>query len=424
MLNFNAIKTIFTNPKFLKIFLFGIVSGMPFAILFTTIVGWLNDFNIDFTTVALIATARTPYSLKILWSPFIDYFTIPILGRFLGNRRSWMLLTSVGIASILYYMSFITPNADNFNQLWALSVLIGFLAATYDIAYDALRIEMLDKSEQAIGIAHTGLAYRIGVILTGAVALKCAHDYGWQNTFIFLSSLFVIGAFFSLLITTEIKPITAKENFFQSTYLSFKDLLSKDYIFLILFTIIIYKFGDAMLSFSGMKFYTVVGFSKEEIAYVVKICGLIAAIVGSYAGAIIMSKYGSFKGLIICGIAQMATNLGYIWLHHAGHSIPVFLITNICENFTAGMGGAALGGYISTLCNIKFAANHFALLSSCATLMNNTLTATSGKLIEWMGWDIYFVFTAVISTPSLAMLYFLNKKLGNQTVANEDNSRH
>jgi PAT family beta-lactamase induction signal transducer AmpG len=414
------ILTIITNPRFFKVFLLGIFSGMPFAILYTTIIAWLNDFKIDFTTVAMLATAaRAPYSLKFLWSPLIDYFTLPILGKFLGNRRSWMFLTSLGIAGILYYMSTVIPDLNNLNRLWVLSVAIGFLAATYDIAYDALRIEILNKDEQAIAIAHVTLAYRVGIIFTGAGALKCAHYYGWHITFAALSSLFILGALASVLIRTSTTPLQNKSDFFQSTYSSLKDLLSKQHILLILLTIIIYKLGDAMLAMVGLKFYTVIGFSLDEIANVVKIGGLIATILGSYAGGIIMMRIGQFKGLMICGIAQMLTNLGYIWLHHAGHDINVFLITNICENFTGGMGAAALGGYISTLCNVRFAANQFALLSSCTTLMNNSITATSGKLVALMGWDKYFIFTAVISLPSLFMIYFLNKKLQ----PNESDSR-
>jgi PAT family beta-lactamase induction signal transducer AmpG len=413
------ILTILTNIRFFKIFILGITSGMPFAILYTTIIAWLNDFNLDFKTVTLLATARTPYSLKFLWSPIMDYYSIPILGNLLGKRRSWMLLSSMVIASILYYLSTITPTSVSFHHLWFMSVIIGFCAATYDIAYDALRIEMLQKDEQALGVAHTTLAFRIGIILTGAVALGCVDHYGWRITFLYLTWLFIIGSLLSVLIKTQINPenIAPQQqhvtinSFWRSTKESFIDVIGQKYSLIILSIIVIYKLGDAMLAFVGMKFYTVVGFSLTEISFVVKTCGLIATIAGSYAGALIVNRVGQLKGLITCGIMQMATNLGYIWLHHAGHDINVFLITNICENFTGGMGAAALGGYISSLCNIKFAANQFALLSSCATFMNNTLTATSGKLVEQMGWDMYFVFTTVISVPSLFMIHFLEKKL-------------
>jgi PAT family beta-lactamase induction signal transducer AmpG len=409
---------IITDIRFFKIFALGIVSGMPFAILYTTIIAWMNEFAIDFTIVALMASARMPYSLKFLWSPFLDYFSPPILGQLFGRRRSWMMLTSLGIAAILFYMATTIPSNENFYQLFFLSVAICFLAATYDISYDALRIEMLSRDEQAIATAHVSLAYRIGVILTGAIALLCAHHYGWQTTFLMLSWLFLIGAVLSCIIQTpNTEPSAIRANFFQSTYLSFKDLLIQKHFTLILCTIIIYKIGDAMLAFVGIKFYREIGFSLEEIAYVVKTCGLIATIIGSYVGGIVMMRLGQTKGLLFCGAAQMTTNLGYIWLHHAGHDINVFLITNICENFTGGMGAAALGGYIATLCNIKFAANQFALLSSCSAFMNSSLTSSSGYLVEKMGWDMYFVFTAVVSLPALFLLLILNKKI------NEDNSQ-
>jgi len=410
-------KKLITDIRFFKIFILGIVSGMPFAILYTTIIAWMNEFGIDFTIVAMLAFARTPYSLKFLWSPLLDYFSPPILNKLLGRRRSWMFLTSIGISAVLFFMSKTVPSNENFYELLFLSITIGFLAATYDITYDALRIEILTKEEQAIGTAHVTLAYRTGIILTGTCALLCAHHYGWEATFLMLSSLFALGAFACCLIRTPHTKPANDVNFFKSTYTSFKDLLKQDHFALILLTIIIYKIGDAMLSFVGMKFYRVIGFSLEEIALVVKTFGLIATIVGSYVGGAIMMRMGQLKGLIFCGIAQMSTNLGYIWLHHAGHDINVFLITNLCENFTGGMGAAALGGYIAALCNIKFAANQFALLSSCSTLMNNTLTSTSGYLVELMGWDMYFVFTAIVSIPSLFLLLILHKRV------NASNSR-
>jgi PAT family beta-lactamase induction signal transducer AmpG len=413
------ILTILTNIRFFKIFMLGITSGMPFSILYTTIIAWLNSFDLDFKTVSLLATARTPYSLKFLWSPIMDYYNIPILGNLLGKRRSWMMLSSLGIAGALYYLSTILPTAADFSHLWFVSLVIGFLAATYDIAYDALRIEILQKDEQALGVAHASLAYRTGIILTGALALGCAHHYGWQVTFLYLAWLFIIGSLLSIFIKTQVvsKGSTSQassvtiSDFFRSTKESFKDIFNQKDALLILSIIVIYKLGDAMLSFVGIKFYNFVGFSLGQISLVVKTFGFIAAIIGSYVGGFVVIKLGQLRGLMLCGIAQMLTNLGYIWLHHAGNDMTVFFITNICENFTSGMGAAALSGYISNLCNIKFVANQFALLSSLATLTNNTLTATSGKLIEQLGWDLYFIFTTVISIPSLFMIRVLEKRV-------------
>ncbi len=401
---------ILTDIRFFKVFVLGIVSGMPFAILYTTIIAWMNQFELNFELVTHLALARMPYSFKFLWSPMLEYFTPPLLGRLLGKRRSWMFLSSLGIAGILYYMSTLTPTDENFSFLWSLSLGLGFLAASYDISYDALRIEILDQDEQAIGVAHASFAYRIGVLLTGALALVVAQDHGWEYTFKMLSLFFAIGAFASCVMQTpDSKNI--QTNFVSTTIESFKDLLKRPYSWLIMLTIVFYKVGDAMLAVVGMKFYTHLGFSLKEIAFVVKTCSLVATYIGCYAGAFIMSRSHGVWGLIVCEIAQSVTNLGYIWLNHAGHDITVFLITNISENFTSGMGGAALGGYIANLCNVRFAATHFALLSSLATLMNSTFTSQAGYLVGQMGWNNYFIFTTVISIPSLFMLWILHKKL-------------
>lgn len=413
---------IFTDIRFSKIFLLGIISGMPFSILYTTIIAWLNHFDLNFAVVTQLAVARMPYSMKFLWSPAIDYFHIPFLTKYLGRRRSWMFLTSIGIASILYYLSFITPSDYAFNKILLLSTVIGFLAATYDIAYDALRIEILEPEMQALAVAHVTLAYRIGIILTGACAISAGQLQGWKFTFQTMSWLFILGALLSLAIPTSLENVKRSGGFFSETFKSFKDLFKRKHILLILSTIILYKLGDAMLAFVGMKFYVVAGFTLVQISLVVKTFGLIATILGSYIGGMIMIRFGSLSGLMICGAAQMVTNLGYIWLNHAHKNIGVFLITNICENFTGGMGAGALSGYISILCSIKFAANQFALLSSCSAFMNSFLTAFAGKLVQIMGWDNYFVFTALISTPALVLIYILDKKIKADAIE-KDNSR-
>lgn len=412
---------IFTDGRFSKIFLLGIISGMPFAILYTTIIAWLNHFDLNFAVVTNLAVARMPYSMKFLWSPAIDYFHIPFLTKYLGRRRSWMFLTSIGIAGILYYLSFITPSDHTFNKILFLSIIIGFLAATYDIAYDALRIEMLEPEIQALAVAHVTLAYRIGIILTGACAISAGQLQGWQFTFQMMSWFFLLGALLSLTIQTSLATVKLSGGFFSETTKSFKDLFKRKHILLILSTIVLYKLGDAMLAFVGMKFYVVAGFTLVQIGLVVKTFGLIATILGSYIGGMIMMRFGTLKGLIICGTAQMVTNLGYIWLNHAHKNIGVFLITNICENFTGGMGAGALSGYISILCSIKFAANQFALLSSCSAFMNSFLTSFTGRLVQIMGWDTYFVFTALISTPALGLIYILDKKIKADEVE-KDNS--
>ena len=413
--------------RFWKVFLFGIISGSPFAILYTTIIALLTESGIDIALVTTLALARLPYSLKFFWSPFIDKYNVPVFHTIMGHRRSWMFLTSIGIGSLLFYISRTSPT-EHFTEFRIASFIIGFFAATYDIAYDALRIEMLKKDEQAMGAATASLAFRIGCLITGAGALNMAHFYGWENTFIALSGLFFLGALFSLVIQTKINPDhniddikdkNEEKSFFEYVILPFQNFFSKQYSILILFTIVIYKLGDSMLSFAGLPLYLSLGFTKLQISYVVKGLGLGANILGSYVGAFIMMRAGNLRGLFICGIAQMLTNLTYVWLNHNPGNQSVFMVAVISENFTGGMGAAALGGYISNLCSIRYAATQFALLSSAATLMNNTLTSLNGKLINTIGWDWFIISTAVVSIPSLLMLRFLHYKTNaeNETVS-------
>lgn len=407
-----------TDLKMFHIFMLGIISGMPFSILYTTLIAWMKDYNLDLAIITTFAIARLPYSLKMFWSPVVDYFTVPFLAKF-GRRKSWMLLSSFVIFTTLYAISKMTPG-DNINAIRILAILIGFMAATYDISYDAMRIEMLNDNEQGLGAATAVLGYRLGALITGAGALYLSELYSWEQTIFFVAMLFLIAIIFTLCVKEQEakkriinESLSSKINNF--VIMPFKDVMNRKGAILFLTAIVLYKMGEAMLAFVSLPFLMEIGYSKTQISVLAKSFGIIATIAGSFCGGIVIHRIGIVKGMISCGILQAITNLLYIWLHHQSIDNHHLMITVLADNFTGGMGSTALVAFISSLCNKQFTATQYALFTSLSTLMNNTLSTQTGTLINYIGWDYFFALTAILELPALVLLLCLGTRYFSKT---------
>lgn len=413
----NALK-VFTDYRQFQIFILGILSGMPLAIIYFTLSGWLKDFGIDIAIITSFAIARVFYSLKVFWAPLVDQINLPIIHR-IGHRKSWMCLISAILAFVIFSYSFYNPK-DSLAELYILTIILGISSATLDIVIDAFRIDTIDKDKQSIAVINAVSGYRIGMLVAGAGAFYMAEDYGWDVAFKVLAFLYGIGILFILTLKEpentrpEFKILTLK-SWKIMTIDPFADFFKRDGAIVILLAVVFYKLGDAMLGVVATPFYMELGFSKKEIADVTKIFGLVATIFGSYLGGFIMYRLGNFKGLMIGGIAQSITNLSFIWLNHMGHDVNALMIAIAIENVAAGMGTAALLGYLACLCNKQFSATQYALLSSASGLFSHSIVMYGGSLVKLMGWDMYFLMTIVLAVPGLVLLVYINKKYGFST---------
>ncbi|MES2214594.1 MAG: MFS transporter [Pseudomonadota bacterium] len=412
----------FKLPAFLKgyrlfqIFILGIISGMPFSILYTSLIAYLKDYEIDLSIITTFAIARLPYSLKIFWSPLIDYFSLPILSKF-GHRKSWMLLSSITICCILIAISGIDPK-ESIVHLRFLALGLGIMAATYDISYDALRIEMLDENEQGIGAANAVPAYRVGAYITGGLALYVAGvSEDWRLTFLLMAGLFALGALFIMSVREGAKAISPeateslKSKIKQFVVMPFMDIITRNHALVMLLAIVLYKLGEAMLGFVTVPFCMEIGYSKTQIGVVLKGYGLIASLCGGYAGGLLLYRIGNINGMICCGVLQAASNLMYLWLHYQPVLDSSLLTAVAIDNFTGAMGSTALVAYLSILCNKNYTATQYAFLSGLATIMNNTLSMQAGSIIQFMGWDHFFYLTAFLEIPSLALLLYIGRRI-------------
>jgi MFS transporter, PAT family, beta-lactamase induction signal transducer AmpG len=404
---------LFTDYKQLQIFILGIFSAMPLCIIYTTIAAWLKGANIDIAIITSFAAARVFYSLKFFWSPLIDHLKIPLLHR-LGRRKSWMCLLFGLVAVIIALYSKLDLN-ESIPRIYALTIVLGLASASLDIVIDAFRIDTIEKEKLSMAAANAVFGYRIGLLIAGAGAFYIAEDHGWQVTFLAISFLYIIGIFFVLSLKEpelELKKIDilSAASWKFMVFDPFADFLKRDGALVILLAVVFYKLGDAMLGVVAMPFYMELGFTLKEIASITKVYGLIATILGSYIGGMIIYRHGAIKGLIFCGIAQGITNLAFVWLHHQGHDTKALMIAITIENVASGMGDAALVGYLSYLCNKQFSATQYALLSSLSGLFSHSIVGFGGSILKITGWDNYFVMTVLLAIPGLLLLLLLQKK--------------
>ena len=411
-----SVLKIFTDYRHLQIFILAIFSAMPLGILYRVISAWLTEEQIALAVITTFSISKIFYSLKFLWAPIIDQIKIPILGE-IGHRKSWMILCAGALAFVLFLMSKLDPKSS-LAELYVLVIALGVLSATFDIIFDAFRIDILEKEMQAIGAANTIFGYRIGLIIISSGAFYFSELYGWTKVF-FIISLSYCAVVFYILSLNEPTIIRDKFNAFSlhswkvMTLDPFIDFFKREGAIAILLAIIFFKLGDAMLGVVAMPFYLELGFTKSEIGFVSGTFGVFATIVGTYLGGYIMYCMGSFRGMIITAIAQSITNASFIWLNHMGHDINAFMVAIAIENVAGGMGGGALVGYLSVLCNKKFSATQYALFSSASGLFSHTIVIYGGSIVELVGWDLYFFGTIILGIPGILILTYLKNKYDN-----------
>ena len=295
-----------------------------------------------------------------------------------------------------------------------------FISATYDISYDAWRIERVPADEIALSAAIAIFGYRIGALLTGAGVLAIVGiTNDWRFTMQIIAGVFVVGALFALTVPDfgskgiKVRKFNLRDNVIDP----FMNFLNRPFAIRILLAIIMYKAGEAMISYVTTPFYLELGFSKLQVSGVLKGFGFFATTFGAIAGGVVCMKMGYIRGLMICGVLQMVSNLMFIWMHAQGAVMSALFITVSIDNFSGGMGSAALVGYLGYLCNKQYTATQYALLSSATTLVNHTLVAYSGDIVQRFGWDSFFVFSVAFSLPALALLWYIGKKSGDLPIA-------
>ena len=412
---------IYMDKRMLTMIALGFSSGFPLLLVFGTLNLWLKDAGISYAAIGLFSLVKTPYSFKWAWSPLIDRIRLPLFCR-LGRRRGWALFTQIILMSSILCMSTVNPSATPLTMAF-FAVLVTIASASQDIVLDAYRIESFSSKEQGAGVAIFVLGYRFGLIFSGAGAIWMASVMSWNNVYVIMSFGALVGII-AILCSKEPAQDSKKTQVSYSgslrkrikkflltaVYDPFKDFMRKPDWAIILLFIFFYRMSDAYMGPMAYPFYDDMGFSKVEIAYVSKLYGMIATILGGIAGGLIINRFGIMKSLFWFGLLQGITNLMFVAQSYAGHNIYLLTITISLDNISAGMGTTALVAYLSSLCNVAYTATQYALLSSLMSFARDVFAATSGFLADRVSWDIFFFTTALMVIPGLILLAYLTKK--------------
>lgn len=408
-------RIVYLQPQLIAIFFLGFSSGLPLSLTASTLFAWLAEVGVDKENIGFFAAIAMPYSLKFLWAPIMDSVALPWLGR----RRGWLLLTQVLLLFSL--MGFSVGNPMEFPLLFGgLALLVAFFSASQDVVIDAYRVEILPPEQQAAAAAMITLGYRIAMLVSGAGALWLSDNVSWQMTYLAMAGCMGVGIFTTLCIrependgsSSKQKNIKYVEWLKSSVIDPFLDFMTRPGWLAILFFVILFKLADAFLGIMFNPFLLELGFSKTQIAQVVKLYGLLATIGGSFIGGALVVRFGIYRILFITGIGHMLTNLLLVQQANLGADQGFLTLCVISENLTAGMGMAAFVAYLSSLCRVRYTATQYALLSSLATVARTLLSTESGYVAEWLGWQGFFLFSSLLAVPSLILLWWINRRFG------------
>ncbi len=410
---------VYVEPRLIIIFVMGFASGLPLALSSATLFFWLRETGVSLAAIGLFALLGTPYNVKFFWAPFIDQVPVPLLSRLLGRRRSWMLVVQVGLMVAIAGVGFSTP--EQTPLLTAICALaVAFFSASQDIVIDAYRIEILDKNEQGAGAAMTQAGYRLGAIVAGAGALFLAEVIDWSLVYTFMAALVVVG-----MVVAVLAPDPDRRHFIPSDTRSYQGVRaavvdpfreffqrnSPKVALIILGFILLYKFGDAYAGVMAYPFYFDTGFTKSEVATVSKIFGVIMTVTGVFIGGLIVKRYGIMQSLLGCGILQMLSNLMYAAQAMVGHDVGFLYFTIGIETLSGGMGSSAFVAYLSVLCNKAYAGTQFALFTSFMAFGRTLLSASSGWVVEQIGWFDFFIISTLVALPGLVLLVWMMRNL-------------
>ncbi len=403
----------YLNRRMLVVLLLGFASGLPIALVGGTLQAWFKTNGASIVAIGFMTLISQPYSYKFLWAPLLDKYAIP---GFLDRRRSWILLMQVGIISLIILMSLFNPAETVFIINWdvpillILGLLLSTFSATQDIAIDAYRIEILKHDERGLGSALGIEGYRLAMIASGGFALVLADKYGWQVTYLLMAGLMLVGV-----LAVGLAPAVTYNGNARGQKLSvvilaaFKDFLLRKKSWWILLLVVVYKLSDAFSHALTTAFLLDLQFSLSEVGMINKVLGVFATLVGVLVGGLFMTRVGLFKALLTFGILSAVTNLTFMLLAITGKQYVVACSAVFIENICSGMGTAAFVAFIMSLCNPKYTATQFALLSSLAALGRVYVGPASGYIVEAVGWAWFYFFTAIVAVPVLLLLVVLRK---------------
>jgi MFS transporter, PAT family, beta-lactamase induction signal transducer AmpG len=420
---------VYLKRRVLIVMFLGFSSGLPLALSGSTLLVWMTESGVNLGTIGLFALVGTPYTIKFLWAPLIDALDVPILSRRFGRRRGWLLLSQVLLIAAIVFLGFCDPSVSAFAVAVG-AFLVAAASATQDIVVDAFRVESLNESEQAAGMASYVAAYRIGMLAStaGALFLVSGFEAGfgfdrhaaWTAGYMVMAAFVLIGIATTLFASEPEKSVAAnatlaRENSLQrvaeAAVGAFSEFLTRDMALIALTFVVLFKFTDALSGAMTAPFVIDLGFSRNEYAAIIKGVGLAATLIGGFAGGFVARAYSLPASLWIGGLLQAFANLAFSWQAIVGHNAAWLTFAIVAENFTSAVGTVIFVAYLSALCrNPLHTATQYALLTALAAFGRTYLSSGAGFIASATGWAWFFAICGAAGLPALLLLAWLQHR--------------
>jgi PAT family beta-lactamase induction signal transducer AmpG len=419
---------VYKEPATLRMLFLGFSAGLPLLLVLGTLSFRLREAGIDRTTIGYLSWVGLAYGFKWMWAPLVDRLPLPGLTRLLGRRRSWLLFAQTLIMAGLLGMALTDPKFTLNTMVW-FALMVAFGSATQDIALDAFRIESADVDRQAALAAAYQTGYRLAMIWAGAGVLWIAaraevanvnayQHSAWQTAYLVMAASMLVGVL-TVLLSPEpaqkvLPPAKNAAEWIQGALVDpFADFIRRYrwQAALILGLIAVYRISDVVMGIMANPFYVDMGFTKDEVAAVTKVFGVIMTLVGAFIGGVLSMRFGIMRILMLGAILSAASNLLFAWLGSRGHDLNALIFVVSADNLSSGIASAAFIAYLSSLTNISYSATQYALFSSLMLLFPKFLAGYSGKYVDTFGYGHFFTATALLGVPVLILVWLATRAM-------------
>ena len=397
-----TIRSALFNRRMLICVFTGLASGMPLYVLLQLVPAWLRDEGVSLTEIGLFALVGVPYTWKFLWAPLMDRWVPPFLGR----RRGWMVICQVALLVLIGLLGSLRPAESTWMIAW-LAAAVAFFSASQDVALDAYRREILPDEELGLGNAIHVQAYRISSLVPGSLSLILADILPWSTVFWITAVFMMLGIFMALLVTEPDSQLPEGTGLREALVAPFAEYVHRrgwSALLMVLAFMFLYKIGDNMATALATPFYLDMGFSMTQIGLVAKHAALWPAIIGGLLGGLIMVRLGINRSLWLFGVVQVVSILGFAVLASTGPLVWLLAVVIGFEYLGVGMGTAAFTAFIARETSKTYAATQFALFTALAALPRTFANASTGFIVEQVGWVHFFLLCAILALPGMLLL--------------------
>jgi len=426
---------VYLEPASLRMLSLGFSAGLPLLLVFGTLSFWLREAGVDRSTIGFLSWVGLAYGFKWVWSPLVDRMPIPWLTRRMGRRRSWLLLAQAVIMGGLVCMALTDPKLALAPMVWC-AIAVAFGSATQDIALDAFRIESADAQHQGALAATYQTGYRLAMIWAGAGALWIAaraevavavgtagapaYQHGaWQTAYLVMA-LSMLPGVLTVLFSNEpaprvlAQPKNAAEWLRGALLEPFAEFLRRYrwQAALILALIASYRISDVVMGIMANPFYVDMGYTKDEVAAVTKVFGVIMTLLGAFIGGVLALRVGVMRVLMLGAVLSAASNLLFAWLAAQGHDVNKLVLVISADNLAGGIASSAFIAYLSSLTNVNYSATQYALFSSMMLLLPKLVAGYSGVYVDAFGYANFFNSTALLGAPVLLLVWLASRVAG------------